>query len=151
MLRQPCFFFLFSFLFLSSIPLLLHTRHKCASFLPHSCGLVLHLSKKLSKLNKCASFTPQGKLSSLLQRPSQKHPELLNYASCTTKILQNFWLILVCNKMSQCLLECPGNYVEENSLAREGVLFWERRADIELRGVGVSCRVVLLWKLVQAT
>ena len=31
-----------------------------------------------------------------------------------------------------------------------GVLFWEQRADIELRGVGASCRVVLFWELVQA-
>ena len=31
-----------------------------------------------------------------------------------------------------------------------GVLFWERRADIELRGVGTSCRVVLFWELVWA-
>ena len=29
------------------------------------------------------------------------------------------------------------------------VLFWERRADIELRGVGASCRVVLFWELVR--
>ena len=44
---------------------------------------------------------------------------------------------------------------EEEAIKRpnwwsRGMLFWEWRADIELRGVGVSCRVVLFWELVRA-
>ena len=39
---------------------------------------------------------------------------------------------------------------KKTKLVRTGsVLFWEQRADIELRGVGVSCRVVLFWELVR--
>ena len=41
--------------------------------------------------------------------------------------------------------------MKKTKLVRLGVLFWEWRADTKLRGVGASCRVVLLWKLVQAT
>ena len=39
---------------------------------------------------------------------------------------------------------------KKTKLVRQGVLFRKLRADIEFRGVGVSCRVMLLRKLVRA-